>query len=425
MAKPNLLDYQKQGLALQKAQTDLLQNKPLEHQAELEALEDFGKINQTRKAPWQALLEGMTSGMKYGLKSQDLDKKRKVFESLETYAMAAKQQNSQNEQREQERALVEPYASAAAEVSFSNVPYQEGFALVRDQYNRLRTNHPELVVDGDPIGYIPKSFIINIRDKDGNITPFDLSTALSEDTKKRLQDNSFKQEINDIHRMSAETNARYAPQQADAREAYAQNLRNNWDPNAQYSKAFGAGTGKEHAKRMQSLEEQNAYFDDQLWKVKELKQMLKGDKVIMGDNLNAWMQKTLGKQFNTEKMSETESYNAIAQGLYGLVRGAEQKFGNTNMKEFAWVTDQTPTSVKTKAGAELILDRLEHSINKALKRNQSEVSKMPQLSQTGFQEGVSPHNQITSPSSPKDTQPTDLSGLSTEDIKKRIAELTS
>lgn len=425
MAKPTLLDYQKQGLGLQKAQTDLLQNKPFDTQAELEALDDFKGLNQEKKSPWQAILDGMMAGAKYGLKAQDFDKKRKVFETLEAYAMAAKKQNEANVQKEQERATLEPYAHAASEVAFSNIPYEQGFSAVRDTYNRLRANHPELVIDGDPIGYIPKSFIINIRDKEGNIQPFDLSSILPEETKRRLQDNTFKQELNDIKRLSAETAASYASEQAEARRAYAQNIQNSWDPNAQYTKAFGAGTGKEHAKRMQSLEEQNAYFDDQLWKVKELKQMLKGDQVIMGDNLNAWLQKTLGKQFNTQKMSETESYNAIAQGLYGLVRGAEQKFGNTNMKEFAWVTDQTPTSIKTKAGAELILDRLEHSINKTLKRNQAEVNKMPQLNQTGFQEGVSPHNQITSPSSPKDTQPRDVSGLSTEDIKKRIAELTS
>jgi len=233
------------------------------------------------------------------------------------------------------------------------------------------------VIEGDPIGYIPKSFIINIRTPDGSIQPFDLSSVLPEETKRRLQDNSLKEELNYIKRLSAETAASYAPQQAEARRAYAQNIQNSWDPNAQYSKAFGAGTGKEHAKRLQTLEEQNTYLDDQLWKIKELQQMLKSDKVITGDNLNSWMQRTLGKQFNTEKMSETESYNAIAQGLYGLVRGAEQKFDNTNMKEFSWVTDQTPTALKTKAGAELILDRLEQSINRTLKRNQAEVSKMP------------------------------------------------
>ena len=194
MAKPALLEYQKHGLGLQKAQAELLHQKPLSHQAELEALDEFKGLNQEKKSPWQAILDGMMAGAKYGLKSQDLDKKRKVFESLEAHIMAAKQKNNQNEQKEAERMLVEPYASAAAEVSFGNVPYQEGFSVVRDQYNRLRANHPELVIEGDPIGYIPKSFIINIRTPDGSIQPFDLSSVLPEETKRRLQDNSLKED---------------------------------------------------------------------------------------------------------------------------------------------------------------------------------------------------------------------------------------
>lgn len=407
MAQPNLLDYRKHGLDLRKTQAELVKAKPNAFQPTIEAIDEVMNANKTKQSNASALGGGIAAAAKAYFKGKDADKKIQAMEAIEGYAMAAQQQNDINEAKEEERLTIEPYATAAAEIAFSSIPYEQGFAAVREQYNQLRANYPNLGIEGDPIGYIPKSFIINVRDQDGTVKPFDLSQMLPEETKKRLEETALKQQAVNIQKMTSETNALYAEDQAAARRAYSQNIQNNWNPNAQFDKSYGQAQGKIEAKRILELEDQTLHLEDKKWQIKELSDMLKSGEVITGQNIGAWLSRVTGKQFNTKQMSETEAFDALSKNLLGFVKG-DVKFGNMNQKEFEWLAKQTPESFMTKGGIERILSRLDVSIDKTIRRNEAEMKKQPNFNSANQQ---MPNEQMGGHMSGQTNQPAESMGV--------------
>jgi hypothetical protein len=214
MALPNLLEYRKHGLDLRKNQAEIAKNKPSEHQPEIEAIDEFKAINQTRKSPWQALIDGASAGMKYGLKSQDNEKKRKVFEALEGYAMAARQQNDMNEKREGDRAAIEPYAKAVLEASYSGLPYDEANQKIQNFWNQAQIERPDLI-QGTYVGFNPKTGFINYIKPDGKPDVYDVSHIAGEDAVKNIKSNYLEQQKVDTQNRLANSTINLHNVQAD------------------------------------------------------------------------------------------------------------------------------------------------------------------------------------------------------------------
>jgi hypothetical protein len=193
MAKPTLLDYRKQGLDLRKSQADLIRNKPNPNQPLVEALDEVMQNNKQYKPNSQALGEGIVTAAKAYFKGKDADKKIKMFETLEDYTMAAQQQNDLNEQKEQERETLEPYAKTALDLAYSGMPYDQANERMRNIFNAAKQTNPDLV-KGDYIGFNPNTPFINYRDENGNLSVFDSSQAAGEEATKRVQGNYLDQQ---------------------------------------------------------------------------------------------------------------------------------------------------------------------------------------------------------------------------------------
>jgi len=393
---PNMLDYNKQANDIMKNQVDLMGKKadligkePTGFEAEQELFKNIkAGVEGKRKPAYQTIIEGLMNGVQYGMQKKQIEAQKekygkinKVLDYFDQTATDLARQNQENMRKENERVKIEPYAKTALELAYNGGDYASTDQAMQNIFKELKATNPQ--IKGDLVGYIPNTPVLNIRDAEGNIKPLNLTQFVNEDTLKRVQDNFQSQQANDARMksadasmMRAEVDAAYAPIHAASREAYAQNIQNTWNPLAQYEKGFGAKQGQEEAKRIGELENQNLHLEDKKWQIKELQDMLKGDKVITGQTISSWLSRATGKQFNTEKMSETEAFDALSKNLLGFVKG-DVKFGNMNQKEFEWLAKQTPDSTMTPGGIKRILDRLETSIDRAVTRNEREMNRRP------------------------------------------------
>ena len=79
-------------------------------------------------------------------------------------------------------------------------------------------------------------------------------------------------------------------------------------------------------------------------------------------------------------MTATQLYDTAAAQLYEFAKG-NISFGNTNQKEFEFLTSRIPDSSKTPKAMARMLDRFEKKIERKMAKNESLISKMPDYSQ--------------------------------------------
>jgi hypothetical protein len=143
------------------------------------------------------------------------------------------------------------------------------------------------------------------------------------------------------------------------------------------------GLGKEGAKKLvesvKKAEQENATLEDALYATKEARDLLSTGKVIAGSDLGAYLQRLTGKAFNTEGMTATQLYDTAAAQLYEFAKG-NISFGNTNQKEFEFLTSRIPDSSKTPKALAMMLDRFEKKIERKMRKNEAMISKMPDYS---------------------------------------------
>ncbi len=155
-----------------------------------------------------------------------------------------------------------------------------------------------------------------------------------------------------------------------------QNTEARWSPETQ----FEVGLGKEGAKKMvesvKKAEQENATLEDALYATKEARDLLSTGKVIAGSDLGGYLQRLTGKAFNTEGMTATQLYDTAAAQLYEFAKG-NISFGNTNQKEFEFLTSRIPDSSKTPKALAMMLDRFEKKIERKMRKNEAVISKMP------------------------------------------------
>ncbi len=241
MAKstPNVLDYQKHGLDLRKNQIDVTKNRvelmgkePGAYEAEMGLLNDFQESNKTRKPGWQALLDGMVSGLKYGVKSAEGEKKRKLYDNMEkmlgSFEAAGMQLQKQNEENllKQQDMETKVIPSAVGYLTYlqSNPRYDEAFNNLNSRVEQIKT---VMNFDGDLVALSPRNYEVGIfKDrKTGQLKETPVSSLIPPDilkgrpdlnTYERTQDAEklkIDQQNADAHTMSAEAKKnKYAPQ---------------------------------------------------------------------------------------------------------------------------------------------------------------------------------------------------------------------
>jgi hypothetical protein len=205
-SRPNSLDYQRQGLKLHKNQIDLANSRvalrgqePREFEAEAGLLHDFQTANQTRKPGWRALLDGMASGLKYGLTAADNKKKKEtyanmdqLFTSLEEASRQLQRQNERNRQRQEDmETKVIPSVVGYLTYLQNNPTYDEAFTNLNSRFEQIKAVMSQAgIADGELVALSPRNYEVEIfKDKrTGQLKELPVSSLLPPDLLKGRPD---------------------------------------------------------------------------------------------------------------------------------------------------------------------------------------------------------------------------------------------
>lgn len=161
----------------------------------------FSSISDAAKSPGgrprgvgASIAAGLSEGISTGYKMKSTNEKKEKFGKYEnvmnylqkTQAEVTKQ-NQYYAEQEQRMETVKPFAIGALEVAYSGMSYDQGNERMRNIIEQAKLADPR--IKGDYIGYVPNSPIVNLRDQNGNITAFSLSSLTGEETVKRVQQN--------------------------------------------------------------------------------------------------------------------------------------------------------------------------------------------------------------------------------------------
>jgi hypothetical protein len=237
-SSPNTLDYHKHNLNLHKNQVDLTKSRvdlmakePGAYEAEIGLIDDFQQSGQTRKPGWRALLDGMASGLKYGLKSTEGQKKRatyanmeKMLGSFEQVGQHLQQQNEKNMQR-QENMETKVIPSAIGYLTYlqNNPSYDEAFNNLHSRVEQIKT---VMDFEGELVALSPRNYEVGIfKDrKTGQLKETPISSLLPPDLLKGRPDLNTYERAKDAQKVNLEQqNAHSQQQRAQASLLKAQN----------------------------------------------------------------------------------------------------------------------------------------------------------------------------------------------------------
>jgi hypothetical protein len=190
--------------------------EPGAYEAEIGLIDDFQtrlfqNANQTRKPGWRALLDGMASGLKYGLKSAEGEKKKaayanmeKLFTSFEEAGRQLQQQNERNMARQEDmETKVIPSVVGYLTYLQNNPSYDEAFNNLNSRVEQLRTVMP---FDGELVALSPRNYEVGIfKDrKTGQLKETPISSLLSPGLLKGRPDLNTYERARDADRMDME-----------------------------------------------------------------------------------------------------------------------------------------------------------------------------------------------------------------------------
>lgn len=142
---------------------------------------------------------GLAKGAETASKLNSLDEREKDYEEhanvidyFREVNDAAIEQNQWYENRERQLETIKPFAIGGLEVSYSGMDYGTGNERMRNIMEQAKLADPS--IKGDYVGYVPNTPIVNMRDENGNITAFSLSSIVGEDVVKRVQGNFIDQQ---------------------------------------------------------------------------------------------------------------------------------------------------------------------------------------------------------------------------------------
>ena len=321
---------------------------------------------------WRALVAGLLEGASAGLKGKVSQEKKdkaekmgRVFEWLEANGMAMAEQNKQNAMKQQAEEELEPLLKDYAQNMSTMAPLakEKYVEHILGRLNETTGSDYELssVDQVNPLKVTVKS------PKNGN-------ALFVQDFSKRVGGVDA-----DLYQKAVAFEDKKFDQANQRLDLARQNTEARWSPETQ----FEVGLGKEGAKKMvesvKKAEQENTTLEDALYATKEARDLLSTGKVIAGSDLGAYLQRLTGKAFNTEGMTATQLYDTAAAQLYEFAKG-NISFGNTNQKEFEFLTSRIPDSSKTPKALAMMLDRFEKKIERKMAKNEALISKMPDYS---------------------------------------------
>ena len=330
---------------------------------------------------WRALVSGMLEGASTGLKGKVSQEKKeqaekigRVFEWLEANAMAIAEQNKQKALQRKAEEELEPLLKDYAQNIATMAP------LAKEKYAEHILGRLNEITGSDyTLSSIDQVNPLKITVK----SPSNSNVLFVHDFSKRVggvNADLYQKAIEFEDRRFTQDQARLDIAKQNA-EAYHSDIQSRWSPEKQFEASLGKEVAKKLTEAVKKAEQENATLEDALYATKEARDLLSTGKVIAGSDLGAYLQRLTGKAFNTESMTTTQLYDTAAAGLYEFAKG-NISFGNTNQKEFEFLTSRIPDSSKTPKALAMMLDRFEKKIERKMAKNEALISKMPDYSQT-------------------------------------------
>ena len=352
----------------------------------------LGKSAQTVKGNrpakgWRALVAGLLEGASAGMKGRVSQEKKekaekvgRVFEWLEANGMAMAEKNKQNNMKMQAQEELEPLLKDYAQNMGTMAP------LAKEKYVEHILGRLNETTGSD--------YELSSIDQ---VNPLKV-TVRSPKNGNALFVHDFSKQVGgvnaDLYQKAVDFENQKFNQENQRIDLARQNTEGRWSA----EKQFEVGLGKEGAKKLvesvKKAELENNTLEDALYATKEARDLLSTGKVIAGSDVSAYIQRLTGKAFNTEGMTATQLYDTAAAQLYEFAKG-NISFGNTNQKEFEFLTSRIPDSSKTPKAMAMMLDRFEKKIERKMAKNEALISKMPDYSQGlesrsqgGVQQGI-------------------------------------
>mgnify|MGYP000216876988 CR=1 FL=1 len=335
---------------------------------------------------WRALMAGLLEGASAGMKGKVSQEKKeqaekvgRVFEWLEANGMAMAEKNKQNDLKVRAEEELSPLLKDYAQNMGTMAP------LAKEKYVEHILGRLNETTGSD--------YELSSIDQ---VNPLKV-TVRSPKNGNGLFVHDFSKQVGgvnaDLYQKAIDFENQKFNQENQRIDLARQNTEGRWSA----EKQFEVGLGKEGAKKMvesvKKAEQENNTLEDALYATKEAKDLLSTGKVIAGSDVSAYIQRLTGKAFNTEGMTATQLYDTAAAQLYEFAKG-NISFGNTNQKEFEFLTSRIPDSSKTPKAMAMMLDRFEKKIERKMAKNEAIISKMPDYSQGlearsgGMQQGL-------------------------------------
>jgi hypothetical protein len=328
---------------------------------------------------WRALVSGMLEGASTGLKSKVSSEKKeqaakvgRVFEWLEANALAIAEHNKQKALQRKAEEELEPLLKDYAQNMAAMAP------LAKEKYAEHILGRLNEITGSDyTLSSIDQVNPLKITVK----SPSNNNALFVHDFSKRVggvNADLYQKAIEFEDRRYTQDQARLDIAKQNA-EAYQSDIQSRWSPEKQFEASLGKEGAKKLTEAVKKAEQENATLEDALYATKEARDLVATGKVIAGSDLGAYLSRLTGKAFNTESMTTTQLYDTAAAGLYEFAKG-NISFGNTNQKEFEFLTSRIPDSSKTPKALVLMLDRFEKKIERKMAKNEALISKMPDYS---------------------------------------------
>ena len=325
---------------------------------------------------WRALVSGMLEGASSGLKGQVSSEKKeqaakiakkieRVFEWLEANGMAIAEKNKQNDLKRKAEAELEPLLQDYAQNMTSMAP------LAKEKYAEYILGRLNEMTGSD--------YTLSSIDQ---VNPLKI-TVKSPQNGNRLFVHDFSKQVGgvnaDLYQKAIDFENQRLFQENQRIDIARQNTEGRWSPEKQFEASLGREGAKKLVESVKKAEQENVTLEDALYATKEAKDLLATGKVIAGSDLGAYLSRLTGKAFNTDGMTATQLYDTAAAQLYEFAKGTIS-FGNTNQKEFEFLTSRIPDSAKTPKAMAMMLERFEKKIERKIAKNEALISKMPDYS---------------------------------------------
>ena len=328
---------------------------------------------------WRALIAGMLEGASTGLKSKVAQEKQaqaeklaRFFSALEANTLAVADRNHTLALRQQAQEEIEPLLKDYAQHHDTLPPLaKEKYAeeMLKRYNQRTGTDYTLAAIDQ----VNPLKVAVTSPQQGSGVFVHDFSQQVG-----GLDAELYRKALAFEDRKFAQDQARLDLAQQNAK-SYQADIESRWNPEKQFNVGMGKEAAKNLAKAVQNAEEENLTLEEALYATQEAKDLLATGKVIAGSDLGAYLQRLTGKAFNTEGMTITQLYDTAAAQLYEFAKG-NISFGNTNQKEFEFLTSRIPESAKTPQALARMLERFEKKIERKMAKNEALIRKMPDYS---------------------------------------------